>query len=136
MKTKTKNIVQTVIFAVLLFTMAFVCWFKEHNDFSNDERRVLASFPELKWESLVSGKFMSEFDTYSQDQFPMRDAFRGIKTMSQFYVFNRAETNKLYMANGHISKLDSEISYPMLDHAAERFGYIFDTYLLHIYLHF
>jgi len=129
MNTKTKNIVQTVIFAVLLFGLAFFCWFKEYDDFSEDERRVLASFPEITWERLVNGDFMKEFDTYSQDQFPLRDTFRGIKTASQFYVFNRAENNDLYMEDGYISKLDSELSYPMLDHAAERFQYLFDTYL-------
>ena len=129
MNTKTKNIVQTVVFAVLLFTLAFFCWFKEHNEFSEDERRTLADFPEITWENIVSGEFREEFDTYTQDQFPLRDTFRGIKSVSQFYIFNRAENNGLYMAEGHISKLDGEISYSMLDYAAERFQYLYDEYL-------
>ena len=129
MKTKTKNIVQTVVFALLLFGLAFFGWFGKDKDFSNDERRVLASFPELTWESLMSLEFMEDFDTYTQDQFPLRDTFRGVKTAAQFYVFNRAETNGLYMEDGYISKLDGEVSYPMLDYAAERFQYLFDTYL-------
>ena len=66
----------------------------------------------------------------AQDQFPLRDKFRGVKSISQFYIFNRAENNDLYMAEGHISKLDGEISYPMLDHAAERFKNLYDTYLV------
>ncbi|MBQ8830708.1 MAG: hypothetical protein IJ017_03830 [Oscillospiraceae bacterium] len=129
MTTKTKNIVQTAVFAVLLFALAFACWFGRDKDFSNDERRVLASFPEITWERLLNVEFMKDFDTYSQDQFPLRDTFRGVKTAAQFYVFGRAETNDLYMAEGHISKLDGEASYPMLDHAAERFQYLYDTYL-------
>ena len=129
MKTKTKNIVQTVVFALLLFGLAFFGWFGKDKDFSNDERRVLASFPELTWESLMSLEFMEDFDTYTQDQFPLRDTFRGVKTAAQFYVFNRAETNGLYMEDGYISKLDGEVSYPMLDYAAERFQYLYDTYL-------
>ena len=129
MTTKTKNIVQTAVFAVLLFALTFACWFGKDREFSNDERRVLASFPEITWERLLNVEFMKDFDTYSQDQFPLRDTFRGIKTAAQFYVFNRAETNDLYMAEGYISKLDGEVSYPMLDHAAERFQYLFDTYL-------
>lgn len=129
MKTKTKNIVQTIVFAFLLFTLAFSCWFKEHREFSEDERRVLATFPEITMETLFNCEFMKEFDTYTQDQFPLRGTFRGVKTAVQFYVFNRAETNGLYMEEGHISKLDGELSYPMLDYAAERFQYLFDTYL-------
>lgn len=129
MTSKTKNIVQTALFAVLIFGLALICWFKEYDDFSEDERRVLADFPEITWETLLNGEFMSDFETYTLDQFPLRDTFRGIKSASQFYVFNRAENNDLYMSDGHISKLDSQLSLPMLDHAAERFEYIYETYL-------
>ena len=129
MTTKTKNIVQTIVFAVLLFGLVLIGLLNGHKDFSEDERRALASFPELTWETIINGEFMKEFDTYSQDQFPFRDIFRGVKTAAQFYVFNRAETNDLFMVDGYISKLDGEVNYQMLDHAAERFQYLYDTYL-------
>ena len=103
MNTKVKNIVQTALFALILFGFAFTCWFKEHREFSEDERRVLATFPEISAETLFNREFMSEFDVYTQDQFPLRDTFRSIKSLSQFYIFNRAESNDLYMADGHIS---------------------------------
>ena len=129
MTAKTKNIVQTILFAILIFGLALACWFKKHDDFSEDERRVLAEFPEITWDNLLNREFMSDFETYTLDQFPLRDTFRGIKSASQFYVFNRAENNDLYMAGGHISKLDSKLSLPMLDHAAERFEFIYNSYL-------
>ena len=129
MNTKTKNIVQTVVFAIIIFGLAFAAWFGRDKEFSEDERRTLAVFPEITWERVLKLEFMEDFDTYSQDQFPLRDTFRGVKTAAQFFVFNRAETNDLYMEDGYISKLDSELSYPMLDHAAERFEYLYSTYL-------
>ena len=71
--------------ALLLFLgVASVCvWSKTPDDFSSSERRPLKQFPEVSFERILSGDFMSEFEAYLTDQFPLREKLRSVKS---FYV--------------------------------------------------
>ena len=42
---------------------------KKDGTFSEEENRVLAKRPEFTWDSVKSGKYMAEFETYISDQF-------------------------------------------------------------------
>lgn len=46
---------------------------------SLSERRPLAQRPEVSVQALASGNYMSEFETYALDQFPLREAMRQLK---------------------------------------------------------
>lgn len=129
MKTKTKNTVLTVLMAALF--LGFFGWniLKEENEFSYSERRALATFPEPTPESIISGDFMRDFDTFTLDQFPMRDTFRSIKAVFSKYVFMHKDNNGVFLEDGHISKLEYPLREEMLDHAAERFGYIYNSFI-------
>ena len=72
--------------AVFFFGLAVFSWVKEVDDFSESERRVLADFPELTEDRIRSGSFMTEFETYTLDQFPFRDGFRSIKAMANLWI--------------------------------------------------
>ena len=91
MNTRIKDYVQLILLSVLLFGIAFWCWFKPATDFSTTERRELKQFPELSVKTLVSGKFMQTFEDYTLDQFPARDSFRTIKALTAKYVFGQAD---------------------------------------------
>ena len=54
------NIFLTCFMAVLLFSISCGCYLKKTEDFSETERRMLASFPKLTAETLLSGKFMQD----------------------------------------------------------------------------
>ncbi len=112
---------------VLLFSL--LCIFLPKPDFSESERRVLAKFPELSSKSVFSGEFSSEFEEYSTDVFPFRDAFRSIKAFSALNLFRQSDNNKLFYQNGHLSKLEYPMNEKLISHAAERFGYIYNSYL-------
>lgn len=129
MNTKVKNIVLTVVMAVLF--IGFFVWnvVAADTEFSDTERRKLAEFPELTIENVISGEFMKEFETYTLDQFPERDAFRGIKAIFSRYVFFNMDNNDVILDSGHISKLEYPIRHDMINHAADRFGYIYDKYI-------
>ena len=34
---------------------------------------------EFSWASVLNGRFMTDFDSYAQDQFPFRESFRRLK---------------------------------------------------------
>ena len=129
MNDKIKSIVLTVVTAVMLLTLSVWCIAKPGADYSDSERRVLASFPEITWENILSAKFMDEFEDYTVDRFPMRDIFRSIKALSEKFIFVKKDNNDIYSADGHLSKLEYPLNTHMLDHAADRFSFIYDKYL-------
>lgn len=129
MNNKTKNIVTVILIGAMFFSISFWCWFRNEDTYSESERRVLASFPELTLDTLFQGKFMKDFESYTQDQFPMRDKFRSVQSMIAYYLLGHRENNDIFLADGHVSKIEYPLNYDMLDHAADRFAYINETYL-------
>lgn len=125
MKNNIKNIAVVSLMAVLLFGLSFWAWFKPADDFSDSERRALAKFPEFSLNTILHSErdktFMNTFESYSLDQFPLRDSFRALKSMSSFYVFGNKENNKLGIENGTVAKIEYHLNEGSLDYAAERF---------------
>lgn len=129
MNDKIKSIVLTVLSAVMLLTLSVWCIAKPGPEYSDSERRVLASFPELTWENIISADFMADFEDYTVDRFPMRDIFRSVKALSEKYIFVKKDNNDIYSADGHLSKLEYPLNTHMLDNAADKFSFIYEKYL-------
>ena len=117
------------IMAGFLALATALCCFGEKQSFSESERRQLADFPQLSVKTIASGKFMSEFENYAQDQFPFRDSMRGLKSFAVLKLFNQQDNNGLFLYHGHIIKQDYPINYDMLENAASKLGKIYDSYL-------
>lgn len=124
-----KNIVSVIVFSVFLITVSSVCLAKPDTQYSEAERRELAQFPETSAEQLVSGEFSKGFESYTTDQFPMRELMRKIKAAFSTVILGKAENNGLFYMGGHISKIDAQENEKMMDYAAEKFTYLRDTYL-------
>lgn len=129
MNEKWKNRITVIIMGAFLLGMSLWCWLKPAADYSDSERRILAKLPEISGETLLSGEFMSDFETYSADQFPMRDSFRTVKSFSALRLFRQLDTDGLYEENGFLSKTEYPLNKEMLSHASEVFRSIYDTYL-------
>lgn len=125
----TKNRILCLFMAALLLFMSLWAWFGEKQSFSESERRQLAQFPELSADSVFSGEFMTDFESYTQDQFPLRDSFRGLKSAAALKLFGQKENNGLYLYDGHIVKRDYPVNEKMLENAAKKFSGIYDRYL-------
>ena len=126
---KVKNMITVIIMAVLVFGMSFWCWLKKPEDFSDSERRVRKACAELSAETIADASLMNSFEDYAMDQFPMRDVFRGFKSAAELFVFQKLDNNDLYLQDGYIAKVEYPQNDKMIDHAAGRFRYIYDTYL-------
>jgi hypothetical protein len=100
-----KNKIIAIVLVVFLFGLSFFAWVKPATEFSQSERRVLAQFPKLTFNNIISGKFMKDFETYATEQFPLRDSFRTIKALTNFYVLGQSDNNDLFFKNGHIGKI-------------------------------
>lgn len=121
---------KTVIPLIILFcAFTLGAWFKPHTEFSQSERRVLATPPELSLETLADSSFMADFETYAAEQFPLRDALRTVKAATALGVFQKSDNNGIFFKDNHISKLEYPLNPKMLAHAAERFNAIYDAQL-------
>ncbi len=126
---RRKDIVSVIIFALLVGSIALCCWFKPNTAYSESERRPLAEKPAFDMESVVSGEFMTGFEEYTVDQFPARDTFRRAKALFATYIFGKKDNNGLFVADGHISKIEYPVKPEMVDYAEERFDYIYENYM-------
>lgn len=129
MTEKQKSICTLVMTGAMLFSLSAWCVVKPADGYSDSERRALAAIPEFTTESVLSGEFMKDFEEYAADQFPLRDRFRTLKAMAELKLFHKLDNNGIYTTNGHLSKLEYPMNTQMLDHAAERFSWIYDAYL-------
>jgi len=129
MNNKTKDIVQTILIGLFVFVFAFWCWLKPEIDYSKTERRVLDKLPELSFSSISDGDFMSEFEGYTTDQFPMRDSFRTIKAITAYYFYNFLDNNDVYLHSNVIGKLEYPLKDDQFVSASKKFKYLYDTYM-------
>ena len=112
---------------VLMFALWSIC--KSDDAVSESERRPLKQFPTLNVEEVLSGRFQSNFESYTLDQFPLRDELRTLKALSVRDLFGEKDNNGIYVTDGYAAKLDDTIHEDSLDHAADRFRYVYETYL-------
>ena len=75
---KVISIISSVIVSLFILALSVFAWVKPVDDISISERRELAKFPELSFNTIVSGSFMKNFENYTLDQFPLRSFFRRI----------------------------------------------------------
>lgn len=124
-----RNKILIVVMTCLLFGISAICFFHNKSEYSVTERRYLKQFPQLSSDSIVSGRFMSDFETYTQDQFPGRDSFRTLKSVTAFSLFAQKENNDLYVADGYIGKLEYPYRSESVEHAVKVFQNIHEKYI-------
>ena len=79
MDSKKKNLTVCILFGLLLAVAFLACLFLPKEATSDSERRKLAAMPAFTLDTVLSGRFMSGFETYTQDHFPFRDQFRRLR---------------------------------------------------------
>ena len=116
---------------VVLLWAVITCaaWFGPARDVSESERRKLAQFPNLSVKTVLDGKFMSEFETYTLDQFPLRDTFRQLKALFHYNVLGQKDNNDIYIADGYAAKLEYPLNGTSLSNAVQKFSHIYESYL-------
>lgn len=129
MNVRNKNIFQTVLFIILLASLSLWCWLKPNTEFSESERRDLERFPEISFSSVLSGDFMTDFEAFTLDQFPLRDKFRTVKALSSTYVFMHPDNNGYYVEDGYIGKMEYPMDNGQVVLATNKFKYIYETYM-------
>lgn len=114
---------QTMIVLALWGALALWAWFLPSKQISEAERRPLAQKPAF------SEKFQTEFESYSLDQFPLRDSFRTLKSLFHTGVLGQRDNNGIYLTNGTAVKQEYPLNRDSVNHAIGRFQRIYDKYL-------
>ena len=99
-----------------IITIIFLClmpvWMFASKDvkFSEKENRYMATFPKISAETVKNGSFMTDFETYLTDQFPVRDACIALKT-NTLRLFGQRRINGVYIAsNGYLIAGEEEFN--------------------------
>ncbi len=104
-------------------------WLLPSRELSESERRPLTQLPTLSAQTLLDGSFMTKFESYALDQFPLRDSFRRMKALFHREVLRQKDNNKIYLAQGHAAQLMGPVNEQALSHNLQRLQLVYDLYL-------
>ncbi|MDO5409072.1 MAG: DHHW family protein [Lachnospiraceae bacterium] len=124
-----KHIIPLLVLFAVWGGIALFCWLKPEDDFSVSERRRLASLPAMSVDSVLSGEYFRDFEEYSLDQFPLRDAFRVLKSVSEFYLFGKSDNHDIYISDGYAVKIEYPLDKSSVRSAVKKLNYLYETYL-------
>ena len=101
-RSKLGKYVPAFVFIVFIFGMAIWFLFAPKSDYSSSEKRYLQKFPDVTFESVESGKFGSEFETFFADHFPSRNFWVGLNAYYTLYTGNNGASGVYDCKNGYL----------------------------------
>lgn len=138
MMENAKKYAVVAVFGLMIFGLAIAHWLLPDREFSDTERRALAQNPTYSSEALFDGSYAAQLETYLLEQFPLRDSFRGMKTVTNLHLWKLRETNDsydqnptdgswskksgYYYADGHLMQLDETLDETQVNFAIKRFN--------------
>ena len=122
---KKKALFLTALWSALILA----AWILPPKPVDDAERRPLAQRPALTLESAVSGRFQTDFESYSLDQFPFRQTFRRLKAIFHRSVLGQQDDHGIYLCQGHAVAQVYPLKEDSLDHAISRFAYLHQGFL-------
>lgn len=129
MKDRTKNIIISIGFFLILIIMFLINIITKDKEISLVERRKLAKAPEFNSESILNGDISEDFEDYVIDQFSFRDSLRNIKSFFSMNVFMQKDNNKLFVKNGAIYKMEYPLNEKNVQKTAEKMSVVYEKYL-------
>ena len=111
------HLITAVFFALFVIIVGLAFVILPDRDFSPEENRSLALFPEFTWERLADGSFSSEINDYFADQFPARGLFVGVKGIAET-LMQRGENNGVLLGqDGQLAVRRFRIYKSRIEHA-------------------
>ena len=127
--TKIKNFATIILLGLLIFLLPVIALCTPDRRMLEAERREAKQFPDLTLQTVYSVKFMKEFETYTAEQFPARDAFRSVKAYTARRIFAHRDVNDLILTQDQIVKMEYPYHPDSVEYALGRFSYVYDTLL-------
>ena len=91
-----------VVFVFIIFALAI--WFVVNPklDYSSAEKRYLQDFPEAKVDTVLSGEFGADFETYFADHFPARQTWVGLNAYYNLSTGVNGQNGVYNCADGYL----------------------------------
>lgn len=100
MNEKRTALLTVCLLGAFLLTFSLWAYLKPDDAFSQSERRKLTQKPSCTVKSIYSGRYMSDFETYAPDQFPLREQFRTLRSLTSLYLLRQRDTNGCISGGG------------------------------------
>ena len=99
-----------MLFCLILISGVAFHLFTGDKYYSENEKRTLKQFPKISWEQIRSGKFGDGIESYLADQFPGRDGWVTVKTLSEM-ISGKKESGGVYFADdGYLIEIHKSFS--------------------------
>ena len=129
MQDRTKNIIITIGFVIILAIVFVANLIAEDKTISTSERRKLAQFPEINVSKILSGDVIDKWEKYVEDQFIKRDLFRGIKSFWSMNILAQKDNNNLFEKDDAIYKMEYPLSENNIEKSAQKINEVYEKYL-------
>lgn len=121
---------KTAIFLTILWAvLTLAAWTAPTKAVDDAERRPLSPRPAFRLEQVLSGRFQTDFESGSLDQFPFRQSFRRLKALFHRNVLGQRDDHGIYLCQGHAVAQVYPMKADSLDHALSRFSYLHRGFL-------
>ncbi len=94
---KNKNILTVILFCGFIAVFFIAHLLCPDKAFSENENRTLEKLPSFSLQALFDGEFTPKYETYVNDQFPLRNGWIGLKTLVEKALL-KSDTNGVYFA--------------------------------------
>ena len=113
------DIALVIVLSAMILVGGILIFVLPSKDFSQEENRMLTTFPKFSFESLLSGEFTSDIGSFYSDQFPFRDALVGFKANLELALLRCENNGVLVGEDGYlIDRLEySEAEYSNLENS-------------------
>ena len=126
MQMKKQSLLVILTLGAVLLSLSVWSWLKPADSYSDAERRHLAQMPSFSMQSILAqNSFMQKFESYTVDQFPMREPLRALNSLFGKYVLAQKEINGIYLENGYAADGEYPLNEESLHWALDSFEGIF-----------
>ncbi len=129
MSDQWKNKIVVLTTGILICSFSIGCLLKPDDEISLSERRPLQKFPTLNADTLLSGRFMEQFDDYAVDQFPLRESFRHLYSTVSLNLLGKSDIEGIYLKDDTAIAMEYPMHISSLQHASKVFQRIYENYL-------
>ncbi len=111
-RVKLHHLILAMVYLLVTVVLMAANFFTPEKSFSDQENRVLAGRPDLSFDSLISGDFMTDYESYVADQFAWRNSWIHLKLNIE-RLLGKTESNGVYL--GKDDYLIEDLSDPDVD---------------------
>jgi hypothetical protein len=111
MKEKTRSL----LFGFILVAASIVNIIHPIRSYSEQENKYLQKFPDLSLNTFISGKFSTDFEKYSTDQFAFRENWVSLKTFSDLTLQKKDNSRIYFGKEGYLFEVPKVIDQKQFD---------------------